>query len=49
MSTNYSLSHDIQNNLNKELPNQNKAVNDHQINLAIKQKRKMINGQFRLN
>jgi hypothetical protein len=38
MSTNYSLSHDIQNNLNKELPNQNKSISDPQINLAIKQK-----------
>ena len=28
MSTNYSLSHDIQNNLNKELPNQNKSISD---------------------
>ena len=38
MSTNYSLSHELQNNLNKELPNQNKSISDPQINLAIKQK-----------
>ena len=38
MSTNYSLSRDIQNTKHKDLPNQNKALSDPQINLIIKQK-----------
>ena len=35
MSTNYSLSRDIQNTKHKDLPNQNKALSDPQINLII--------------
>ena len=38
MSTNYSLSHDVQYNNHKDLPSQNKALSDPQMNLIIKQK-----------
>ena len=38
MSTNYSLSHDNQYNLLKDISYQKKGVNDPQMNLAIKQK-----------
>ena len=38
MSTNYSLSHDVQYNNHKDLPSQNKALSDPQINLIIKEK-----------
>ena len=38
MSTNYSLSHDAQYNKHKDLPSQNKALSDPQINSIIKQK-----------
>ena len=38
MSTNYSLSHDMQYSIHKDISNQKKGVNDPQTNLAIKQK-----------
>ena len=38
MSTNYSLSHDIQNKISKEFNNQKQDMNNSQMNILIKQK-----------